>query len=207
MLSFCRSGKVTVRLLTAKSGVAPLKTETIPRLELLGNLFLSRLITAVKNALKNYVNFDKIYLWTDSKVTLSWIKAIGKEFKTFVENRLREIHNNTDIENWSYRPTEFNPADLITRVGITKKFIKNKLRWEGPGFFKLKKEQMFEFSIPESNFDIKVRKISSMYLSLNAKKLTCNLNNIIDFNRYSPIWHYVTDHALLRLLMATKVHG
>ena len=51
--SFCRSGKVTVRLLTVKSRVAPLKTETIPRLELLGNLLLSRLITSVKNALKN----------------------------------------------------------------------------------------------------------------------------------------------------------
>ena len=69
--SFCRSGKVTVRLLTNKSRVAPLKTETIPRLELLGNLLLSRLITSVKNALKNCVNFDKIYLWIDSKVTLS----------------------------------------------------------------------------------------------------------------------------------------
>ena len=27
--------------------------------------------------------------------------AIDKEFKIFVENRLREIRNNTDIENWS----------------------------------------------------------------------------------------------------------
>ena len=183
--SFCRSGKVTVRLLTAKSRVAPLKTETIPRLELLGNLLLSRLITSVKNALKNCVNFDKIYLWTDSKVTLSWIKAIDKEFKTFLENRLREIRNNTDVENWSYCPTEFNPADLMTRVGITKNFIENKLWWEGPEFLKLKKEQMFEFSIPEGNFDTEVRKTSSTCLSLNAEKLTCNMNNIIDFNRYS----------------------
>ena len=108
--SFCRSGKVTVRLLTNKSRVAPLKTETIPRLELLGNLLLSRLITSVKNALKNCDHVDKIYLWTDSKVTLSWVKAIDKEFKTFVENCLREIRSNTDIENWSYWPTKFNPA-------------------------------------------------------------------------------------------------
>ena len=74
--SFCRSGKVTVRLLTAKCRVAPLKTETIPRLELLGTLLLSNLITSVKSALKNCVNFDKMFLWTDSKVTLNWIKAL-----------------------------------------------------------------------------------------------------------------------------------
>ena len=49
----CRSGKVTVRLLTAKARVATFKTETIPRIVLLGNLLLSRLITSVKNALKN----------------------------------------------------------------------------------------------------------------------------------------------------------
>ena len=116
---------------------------------------------------------------------MSWIKANDKEFKTFVENRLREIRNNTDVENWSYCPTEFNPADLMTRVGITKNFIENKLWWEGPEFLKLNKEQMFQFSIPESNFDTEVRKASSTCLSLNAEKVTCNMNNVIDFNRYS----------------------
>ena len=74
---------------------------------------------------------------------------------------------------------------MITHVGITKNFIENKLWWEGPEFLKLKKEQMFEFSIPEGNFDTEVRKTSSTCLSLNAEKLTCNMNNIIDFNRYS----------------------
>ena len=97
-------------------------------------------------------------------------KGYDKGLKTFVENRLREIRNNTDIENWSYFPTEFNPADLITRVGITKNFIENKLWWEGPEVLKLKKEQMSEFSIPKSNFDTEVRKTSFTCLSLNAKK-------------------------------------
>ena len=98
-LVFCRSGKANVKLLTAKSRVAPLKTETISRLELSGNLLLSHLITLVKNTLKNCVNFDKIYSWTNSKVTLCWIKAVYKEFKTYVENRLSEFRNNIDTKN------------------------------------------------------------------------------------------------------------
>ena len=115
---------------------------------------------------------------------MSWIKAIDKEFKTFVENRLREICNNTD---WSYSPTEFNPADVITRVPrveMTKNIIENKLWWDGPEFLELRKEQMFEFSIPENNFDTQVRKTSSTCLSLNDEKLTSNMNNKIDFNTY-----------------------
>ena len=59
--SFFRSGKVNVRLLTAKSRVSPLKSETIPRLELLRNLLSTGFITLVKYALKNCVNFDKTY--------------------------------------------------------------------------------------------------------------------------------------------------
>ena len=64
---------------------------------------------------------------------MSWIKAIDKQFNTFVETRLREIRNNKNTENWSYCSTKFNPADLITSVGITKHF-ENKLWWEGPEF-------------------------------------------------------------------------
>ena len=44
---------------------------------------------------------------------------------------------------------------------------------------------MFEFSLPESNFDTEVRKTFSTGLSLNPEKLKCNMNNMIDFNRYS----------------------
>ena len=51
--------------------------------------------------------------------------------------------------------------------------------------FKVKERQIFEFTMPESNFDTEVRKTSSTCLSLNAEKFTCNLNNIINFNRYS----------------------
>lgn len=71
---------------------------------------------------------------------------------------------------------------MITRFGINKNFSENNLWWKGPEILKLKKEKMFQFSILESNVDIKVRETFST--GLNANKLTCNLNNIINLKRY-----------------------
>ena len=42
---------------------------------------------------------------------------------------------------------------------------------------------MFDFSRPKGNFDTEVRKTYSTGLSLNARKLAWNMNNMIDFNR------------------------
>ena len=66
-----------VKLLTSKSRVAPVKELTIPRLELLAALLLARLITHVKEALELDVTIKNMSCWTDSRVTLFWMK--GKE--------------------------------------------------------------------------------------------------------------------------------
>ena len=71
---------------------------------------------------------------------------------------------------------------MITHFGINKNFSENNLWWKGPEILKLKKEKMFQFSILESNVDTKVRETFST--GLNANKLTCNVNNIINLKRY-----------------------
>ena len=63
-------------LICSTSRVAPVKTITITRLGLLGNLLLSRLMDCVKLVLKEELKFDNSYYWTDSKNTLSWIKSV-----------------------------------------------------------------------------------------------------------------------------------
>ena len=89
---------------------------------------LSRLVQSILKAVENELSFDNIICFTDSQVSLSWIKAEEKELKTFVQNRVIEIRQNVKAENWSYCRTNENPADLVTR--IEGNGVENTIWWE-----------------------------------------------------------------------------
>ena len=99
-----------------------MKQNTIPHLELLGNILLSRLMNSVKNALSKCTLISNCYFWTDSQVTLSWVKAKRKMFKPFVDNRICEIRKNTDILEWFFCDTKSKPADILTRPKVHENF-------------------------------------------------------------------------------------
>ena len=61
------NGDVSVRLISSKTSVAPLKEQTIPRLELLGATILASLIHVVSKCLISNI---KIYCRTDSYTAL-----------------------------------------------------------------------------------------------------------------------------------------
>ncbi|GBM98591.1 hypothetical protein AVEN_215101-1 [Araneus ventricosus] len=104
--------KIVVTLVYARSRVAPVKTVTIPRLELLACLIGARLLSSVINDLKLYdVN---IYCCTDSTTALCWIQR-DQNWATFVQNRVREIRSLTSPTVWRHVPGALNAADLISR--------------------------------------------------------------------------------------------
>ena len=95
-----------------KCKVAPIKQISVPKLELETAALGTRLNTSIQIEMTQ--KFEKVYLWTDSRVVLDWISSTKKQ-NVFVSNRLEEINKATKTNEWNRVPSKFNPADHETR--------------------------------------------------------------------------------------------
>lgn len=111
MRSINANGEVLTRLIASKSRIAPLKTTTIPRLELCAALLLSRLYRKIVHSFREVVQ-QKTYLWSDSTIVLCWLKKGSRSFKTFVSVRIAEIQESTVGCAWKYVNSNDSPADI-----------------------------------------------------------------------------------------------
>ena len=86
------TGVVEVKIITAKTKVSPIKAPSIPWLELMVTLLLSKLLNSTILAL--HLDVDTFY-WTDSMSVLCWIQN-DKPWKQFVHHRIQDICKFTD---------------------------------------------------------------------------------------------------------------
>lgn len=75
-------------------------------------------------------------MWTDSMITLHWVKSKANHWEPFVENRVREIQTLTDPSQWNHCPGNDNPANARTSGMTVGKMRDREQWWTGPNWLK-----------------------------------------------------------------------
>lgn len=188
---YCRTedcdGVVNVKLVTSKTKVAPLKKQSIPRLELCGAQLLAELLQATKVAM----NIDEVdvFAWTDATIVLCWLNSPNK-WKTYVSNRIANIDSKFPRRFWNHVPTSSNPADCASRGIDATHLISHQLWWNGPPWLHTYRENWPEQPSSIGHADVEA--------NLELKKIPVSINvaveessSVIDdlFKKHSSISH------------------
>ena len=88
-----------------------MKILSVPQLELLGCLLLTKLIDSVWNAFDDVLEIRSTVCWSDSEICILWDKLISNT-KFGLRNELANAKN----ERLRYVLGKLNPADISTRI-------------------------------------------------------------------------------------------
>ncbi|XP_057378039.1 uncharacterized protein LOC130700052 [Daphnia carinata] len=171
-------GRIRCSQIKACTKLAPMKTLSVPKLELNAALLGARLAKFVQSSLTRSVTARRF--WTDSSTVRNWVRASASSYQVFVANRVGEIQTITETEEWRFVPGRLNPADTATRSAIDDEVLP-KVWMEGPDFlFKMEDEWPKDLPWMVVNEEIKSSKInhSKSSVTYNWSTLSIDQTNL-----------------------------
>lgn len=158
---------IRVSFIACRSRVAPIRPVTIPRLELQAAVLACRLATTIQ--LEHTLKPIKRYFWSDSTTVLHWIRNKNRSYNIFVANRLGEIDESSDTNEWYYVPTDRNIADVATKNNTYK--LQEDCEWfRGPKFLYNVVEDWFTSTPEKENIEMRdcnLELINHIYETVN----------------------------------------
>jgi len=118
------------KLITSKARVTPIKSRTLPQLELTALYIGCKLGVYINKTLSNLV-IERTCIWSDNEAALQWIKNNQSKI-TYVQNRVAEIREMQTNFAFLHVPTNANPADLLSRGMTVDKLRGSSLWFSGP---------------------------------------------------------------------------
>jgi Pao retrotransposon peptidase len=165
--TYLASSDFSMHLIRAKTRMIPTKTVKIPRAKLRGALLLESCLATTIKAINQNMKPEKVYLFTDSKILLTWIRSNKFILSKSINVRIERLRQSRFSECWQYTSTEHNPSDYGTKAKdiLTEKEL---MRWTpGPNGNIIKEALNGKVRAPKFTVHLTERKKNVLILPLS----------------------------------------